>query len=104
MRWIKQYFRRWFSLQYSKTSFQYNKTSFYLPQGEFKPDERCQGEAIVEQAIALGKPGRVYFRGSWYPARCCQNVVMRVGQRVLAIGRSGIEIVVEPFPQFHEDL
>lgn len=97
MKWMKQYVRRLFSLQSSKTS-------FYLPQGEVKPDDRYQGEAIVEQAIALGKPGRVYFRGSWYPARCCHNVVMKVGQRVLAIGRSGIEIVVEPFPKVYEDL
>ncbi|WP_071516949.1 NfeD family protein [Geitlerinema sp. PCC 9228] len=96
MKWFKQCWFRWFS---SPTS-----PPVYLPNGQIKADDRYQGEAIVEEAIALGKPGRVYFRGSWYPARCCQNVVMQVGQRVIGIGRSGIEMVVEPLPENYEDL
>jgi len=31
-------------------------------------------EAIVDEEIRPHRTGRVYFQGSWWPARCQQNV------------------------------
>lgn len=54
-----------------------------------------EGEAIVEQTIQPGKPGRVRFRGSWWPACCKQEIILVPGEMVYVVGRCNITLLVE---------
>lgn len=54
------------------------------------------GEATVDQIIESGKRGRVYFRGSWWFARCEQDITLEPGEVVAVVGLSNITLLVQP--------
>lgn len=55
-------------------------------------------EAIVDELIAgPNQKGRVRFQGTWWPARCNQEMVLVPGQRVRVVGINRITLLVEPF-------
>jgi membrane protein implicated in regulation of membrane protease activity len=53
-------------------------------------------EAVVTQAIPPGESGRVYCRGSLWPAQCVQTINLPPGTRVRVAGRVNITLLVEP--------
>ena len=55
------------------------------------------GEATVSQTIVGPyQEGRVYFRGTWWPARCDEFVTLKPGDTVQVIDMSNITLLVEP--------
>lgn len=56
------------------------------------------GFAVVDQPIALNRPGRVRFQGTYWKAELadsnCQQV--GVGETVRVVGRQGIALLVVP--------
>lgn len=53
--------------------------------------------AVVDEAISGPKSkGRVYFRGSWWPAKCEQAVCLEPGVQVKVVGMDKITLLVEP--------
>jgi membrane protein implicated in regulation of membrane protease activity len=58
--------------------------------------QRFQGDALVEQTIYPRQRGRVYFRGSWWYARCEDNILIEVGEFVTVIGREELTLIVVP--------
>jgi len=55
------------------------------------------GEATVSETIVgPSREGRVYFRGTWWPARCEQFVTLKPGDTVQVIDMSNITLLVEP--------
>ena len=55
------------------------------------------GEAKVSQTIVGPyQEGRVYFRGTWWPARCDEFVTLKPGDTVQVIDMSNITLLVEP--------
>jgi membrane protein implicated in regulation of membrane protease activity len=58
-----------------------------------------RGEAIVDEPIhGIHKRGRVRFNGSWWPAKCDQEIVLKKGQTVAVVGIDGITLLVQPLP------
>jgi len=55
-------------------------------------------EAIVDEEIRPNRTGRVYFQGSWWPARCQQNVTLAPGKICYVINICNITLFVEPAP------
>jgi len=53
-------------------------------------------DAIVTQAIAPGRKGQVKFQGSWWTARCSQDITLSPGKLVHVIDRQLITLYVEP--------
>ncbi|MBZ8179934.1 hypothetical protein G3T18_07465 [Oscillatoria salina IIICB1] len=56
----------------------------------------CQGKAVVEREIRPEQKGRVRFRGSWWPARCDEEIIICSGEIVEVVGRCNITLVVQP--------
>ncbi|MBO9998129.1 MAG: NfeD family protein [Cyanobacteria bacterium SID2] len=55
------------------------------------------GEAIVATRIAYRRPGRIRYRGSWWPAECHhRDVILEPGMRVQVVRRHLITLIVEP--------
>jgi membrane-bound ClpP family serine protease len=57
-----------------------------------------RGEAVIDEEIQPGREGRVRFRGSFWPARCEQPIVLTPGQLVVVrgVGKGTITLVEEP--------
>ena len=53
-------------------------------------------EAIVVDEIVPGRKGGVRFRGTWWSARCTQNIALVPGTIVSVVGRREITLFVEP--------
>lgn len=53
-------------------------------------------EAIVTQTIVPGRKGQVKFQGSWWTARCSQDITLSPGKLVHVIDRQTITLYVEP--------
>ncbi len=53
-------------------------------------------EAVVDEVILPGKIGRVFYSGSWWPARCDQSVSLQPGETVHVLGVQDITLLVEP--------
>ncbi|MBD2101724.1 NfeD family protein [Leptolyngbya sp. FACHB-261] len=51
--------------------------------------------ATVDEIIRPGEVGRVQFQGSWWPARCEQDITLLPEQTVDVIGIRGITLLVE---------
>ncbi len=55
--------------------------------------------AIVSSTIVPFQGGRVQFQGSWWPARCDQEITLLPGDVVQVIGRQNITLLVQPVRQ-----
>jgi membrane protein implicated in regulation of membrane protease activity len=55
-----------------------------------------QAEAEVDEMIQPGRSGRVKLNGSWWAARCEQNMVLTKGTIVRVVGIQKITLLVEP--------
>ncbi|GAB4383548.1 MAG: hypothetical protein Kow00121_45620 [Elainellaceae cyanobacterium] len=53
-------------------------------------------KAVVDEPISPYHAGRVRFQGSWWSARCSQNVTLDPGTVVYVVGNQGITLLVEP--------
>ncbi|XGV96387.1 MAG: NfeD family protein [Leptolyngbya sp. BL-A-14] len=53
--------------------------------------------AIVTRTIAPGRKGQVQFQGSWWPARCNDEMTLAVGELVRVIQRQDLTLYIEPF-------
>jgi membrane protein implicated in regulation of membrane protease activity len=66
---------------------------------EVESETETVEEAVVDQAIQPGKSGRVWYRGTWWPARCELNITLSPEEVVLVVGHRNITLLVEPLPQ-----
>jgi membrane-bound ClpP family serine protease len=73
-----------------------------LPQ-KFRPNT-LEGEAIVSATILPRQPGRVRFQGTWWPARCEQELTLLAGEVVYVVGRENITLLVQPIRWLEADL
>ncbi|MEC4985726.1 MAG: NfeD family protein [Oscillatoria sp. PMC 1068.18] len=56
-------------------------------------------EAKVELTIVgFYQAGRVYYKGSWWPARCVQEATLVPGQVCYVVGMNNITLLVDPEP------
>lgn len=53
-------------------------------------------KAVVTQTIKPGKVGQVRFQGSWWSARCTDDVILGLGEVVYVIQRHNNTLYVEP--------
>ncbi|MDJ1178969.1 NfeD family protein [Roseofilum sp. BLCC_M91] len=59
--------------------------------------EWFQGERVVSQTIYPNRKGHVYFRGTWWPAKCCDNSTLEPDEIVEVIGNDNITLLVQAF-------
>lgn len=52
--------------------------------------------AVVSEAIALGRSGRIYLDNTWWRARCRQSLDLPVGTSVRVKSREQLTLWVEP--------
>ncbi|MEY3870265.1 MAG: hypothetical protein RLZZ338_4159 [Cyanobacteriota bacterium] len=72
--------------------------SIFTPQESTQPDLPYENqEGIVDQAIYPYRKGRVYYNGTWWPARCPENVTLAPGEVVEVIYIENITVWVRPF-------
>ncbi|MBD2075886.1 NfeD family protein [Phormidium sp. FACHB-592] len=55
---------------------------------------RLEQEAIVTATISPQKAGRVKFKGSWWSARCEQNIMLQPGEIVYVTGIYNLTLLV----------
>ncbi|UBF24539.1 NfeD family protein [Kovacikia minuta CCNUW1] len=61
------------------------------------PVQSPANKAIVTRTIEPGISGQVKFQGTWWNARCEQNITLRPGQTVYVVSEwSSIPLLVEP--------
>jgi membrane protein implicated in regulation of membrane protease activity len=53
--------------------------------------------ATVTDTIRPYRPGRIFFKGTWWNAVCEQNVELSTGSTVCVVGRTNITCIVQPF-------
>lgn len=53
-------------------------------------------EAIVDKEIRPHRPGRVRFQGTFWPARCLNNVTLNPGEICYVVDIYNITLFVEP--------
>lgn len=63
-----------------------------------------QNEATVVKAIEPFRTGQIRFQGSWWSARCQQDIVLRPGELVNVVGRQNITLLVEPIASNQTEL
>ena len=59
-------------------------------------DNRVDNIALVTQNIEPLTGGRIRFQGSWWCARCNQDITIEAGKMVYVVGRQNITYIVEP--------
>jgi hypothetical protein len=57
-----------------------------------------RSEGIVSEKIT-SRQGRVKYKGTFWPARCLNNVILKPGTIVNIVGRQGITLLVIPAPK-----
>lgn len=63
----------------------------------FESSVLWEREAIVTQLIGPGRAGQVQFQGSWWKARCAEQVTLPPGTVVYVIDRQNVTtLCVEP--------
>ncbi|MDJ1172904.1 NfeD family protein [Roseofilum capinflatum] len=67
-----------------------------LPWTSSDPVVFLEGEGVVHQPIPPYGRGRVYYRGSWWPATCTEETTLLAGQEVRVIQRQNITLWVTP--------
>ena len=55
-----------------------------------------KGQATVNMIIQPGNTGYVRFQGSWWPARCEQQITIIPGEVVDVVGHENITLLVKP--------
>jgi len=53
-------------------------------------------EGIVDEEIRPHRTGRVRFKGTFWPARCLQNVTLTPGEICYVVNIHNITLFVEP--------
>lgn len=76
----------------NNTIFQSKKHSFVSHRSRY-----FQGEGIVDEAIHPHRKGRVRFRGSWWFAKCEDNLTIAPGEMVEVLGVQDITLIVKPY-------
>lgn len=71
-------------------------SNFISPSGDFSSFDK---QAIVDETILPFRKGRVSFQGSWWNARCQQNIIIKPGEVVEVVGIHNITLIVEPILQ-----
>ncbi|HEY9661544.1 MAG TPA: NfeD family protein [Allocoleopsis sp.] len=56
----------------------------------------AERRAVVAEPIRPNETGRVRFQGSWWSARCEQEVTLMPGTVVYVMGNRGIVLIVVP--------
>jgi membrane protein implicated in regulation of membrane protease activity len=51
-------------------------------------------QAIVDEEIRPQEVGRVRFQNSWWPAKCEQDTILKVGDKVNVIAIENITLIV----------
>ncbi|MBE9181124.1 NfeD family protein [Oculatella sp. LEGE 06141] len=69
---------------------------FHHSTSTFRHPSDLDSEAVVDQLIQPGKPGRVKFQASWWPARCDDGVTLAPNTIVHVVGRQNITLLVRP--------
>ncbi|MEY3867303.1 MAG: NfeD family protein [Microcoleaceae cyanobacterium] len=54
-------------------------------------------EGIVDEHIYPARKGRVYYNGTWWPARCHEDITLQPGEVVQIIHIENITVWVQPF-------
>ncbi|WP_170188469.1 NfeD family protein [Geitlerinema sp. P-1104] len=68
-----------------------------LPQPPYDPILGRLGKAIVSKRITYHRPGRVYYRATWWKAQCQhQDLILEPGTPVQVVARDITILIVEP--------
>ena len=58
--------------------------------------QALENEAVVDKPIPVGRSGRIFYQGSWWPARCTRPISLHSEAVVHVVGRQGLTLFVEP--------
>jgi membrane protein implicated in regulation of membrane protease activity len=53
-------------------------------------------EGIIAEIVSEAREWRVYFIGTWWPARSLKPLRLNPGDAVRVIGRDGLTLFIEP--------